>query len=128
MAAKKKAPRKTAKKGPARKKATAKKAPKRRAPKSMLGSASSQAPKKASRKSANNPFNNMVDNWFQSLGFTDVIEWEGKNSTGMTPLIESPYHSKSRDIEEACADKKKGFYTRVWRTNAEGRNEICLKP
>lgn len=150
MAAKKKSTKKAsvrkspAKKAPARKttakkastrKTTARKSPAKKASAKKASTRKTTARKASTRKAParkaparNSTGSSMANRWFASNGFDDILEWEGKGGiSGQIPLLDGPYHSKSKDISEACAEKKNGFYVRVWRANADGRQEICLK-
>jgi hypothetical protein len=87
--------------------------------------------KKAAKKAATRGLKSWVPSYeriARDSGFNDRLEWAAEDSDGMIPLMDTPYHSKAKDIAEACAAKKKGEYNKVWRVNSEGRKEICLAP
>lgn len=107
---KKTAKKRVAKKAPAKKAAT-RKMP--RAPRHARGAASA---------------NSMASRFLRSEGFDDILEWKAGNTSGMMPLMDTPYHSKAKDIAEACTAKKKGEYEKVWRVDSNGRQEICMAP
>lgn len=107
---------KTAKKRAA-KKAHAKKATARKMP---------RAPRRAARTAPS--ATSMASRFLRAEGFDDILEWKAGNTSGMMPLMDTPYHSKAKDIAEACAAKKKGEYEKVWRVNSNGRQEICMAP
>lgn len=70
----------------------------------------------------------MASRFLRAEGFDDILEWKAGNTSGMMPLMDTPYHSKAKDIAEACAAKKKGEYEKVWRVDSNGRQEICMAP
>ena len=83
-----------------------------------------RAPRRVAAPSANS----MASRFLRSEGFDDILEWKAGNTSGMMPLMDTPYHSKAKDIAEACAAKKKGEYEKVWRVDSNGRQEICMAP
>lgn len=106
-----------------------KKTKKRAAKKAPAKKATARKMPRAPRRAAPAPSaTSMASRFLRAEGFDDILEWKAGNTSGMMPLMDTPYHSKAKDIAEACAAKKKGEYEKVWRVNSNGRQEICMAP
>lgn len=118
-----------AKKKKASKKATLKKTAKKRVAKKAPAkkAATRKMPRAPRRTQGVASANSMASRFLRAGGFDDILEWQAGNTSGMMPLMDTPHHSKAKDIAEACAAKKKGEYEKVWRVNSDGRKEICKR-